>query len=287
MARLILVCLLILGCRRAPSGSGPIVVVDDGRFTTRLSRPAVRVVSLMPASTELVFALGAGSLLVGRTTWCDYPAEAVQVPSVGDGLAPNVEAIVAQRPDLVLSYRSPSNAPAIDRLRGLGIAVLELAIDQFADFERDARMVATALGRAAVGDSLVAATRADLERSTVISQQPVSVLMVAWSDPPMTLGGGSFLSEIVSRAGARNVFDDATRPSFVVSLEAVVDRHPDRILVVGDAEPEFATRPEWQVVPAVRLRHFVRVEGSLFNRPSPRIGAAVRTLTAALAAMPR
>lgn len=279
----------LIGCAPGPSvvrGAGAIVLTDDAGTVTSLPRAASRVVSLVPAATELVFALGAGDRLVGRTKWCDYPAEAARIPSVGDGLLPNVEAIAAARPDLVLAYRSPSNAPAVGQLRGLEIPVLELAIDRFEDFERDARLVGRALGLGTRGDSLAVAARADLERATVLADRPPGVLIVAWADPPMTIGGGSYLDEILRRAGARNIFGDSDRPSFVVSLEAVVARNPDRVLIVGDDDPDFASRAEWQVVPAIRDRRFVRVTGSMFNRPSPRIGEAVRTLAAALGLPP-
>ncbi len=275
----------LIGCAPEPNlarREGGIVLTDDAGQPTSLLRAASRVVSLVPAATELVFALGAGDRLVGRTKWCDYPAAVADIPSVGDGLLPNVEAIAAARPDLVLAYRSPSNAPAVGQLRSLGIPVLELAIDRFEDFERDARLVGRALGLGARGDSLAEAVRADLERATVRNDRPPAVLIVAWADPPMTIGGGSFLDEILRRAGARNLFGDSNRPSFVVSLEAVVARNPDLVLVVGDDDPDFASRVEWQVVPAIRGRRFVRVTGSMFNRPSPRIGEAVRTLGAAL-----
>jgi ABC-type Fe3+-hydroxamate transport system substrate-binding protein len=164
----------------------------------------------------------------------------------------------------------------------LAIPVVELAIDRFEDFERDARLLAAALGVAARGDSLVAAVRADLEAATVTPPRPIAVLIVAWADPPMTIGGGSYLDEVLRRAGARNIFGDSDRPSFVVSLEAVVARDPERVLIVGADEPDFASRAEWRAVLAIRERRFVRVDGSMFNRPSPRIGAAVRVLAAAL-----
>lgn len=277
--------MVMVGCappREVARESGSIAVTDDAGTVVTLLGPPSRIVSLIPAATELVFALGAGSRLVGRTKWCDYPDEAASIPSVGDGLRPNIEAIVAARPDLVLAYRSPSNAEAVARLRALAIPVIELAIDRFADFERDARLVGGALGSPSVGDRLALAVRADLELATVINPSPPSVLIVAWADPPMTIGGGSYLDEILRRAGARNVFGDSDRPSFVVSLEAIVARNPKRVLVVGDDDPAFAGRAEWQVVPAIRERRFVRVTGSMFNRPSPRIGQAVRALTAAL-----
>ena len=285
--RTILLTLLVLatGCRvRHDVQGGAIELSDDGGTITRLAGPATRVVSLVPAATELVFALGAGGRLVGRTKWCDFPAAAALVPSVGDGLQPNVEAVAAARPDLVLMYRSPSNTDATAKLRRLGVPVLELALDRFEDFERAARVVGAALGQPGVGDSLATAARAALEAATVPAADRPTVLVVVWSDPPMTIGGGSFLNEIIHRAGGRNVFADIAKPSFAVALEAVAARNPDRVLSVGEAMPAFANRPEWQVIDAVRARRFVTVTGSLFNRPSPRMAEAVAALGKALKA---
>lgn len=272
----------LAGCARSSDPVPAITFTDDGGHTTTLAAPATRVVSLIPAATELIYALGAGATLVGRTRWCDYPAQALEVPSVGDGVMPNVEAVVGQRPDLVVAYRSPGNVSAITKLRGLGIPVLEIGIDQLSDFERDTRLLATALGRPASGDSLVAETRADLDAATVSNATPPTVLIVTWSDPPIVIGAGSYLNEILRRAGAANLYADSDRPSFVVSIESVVDRDPDWILVVGDSEPAFLAKPEWRVVPAVRERRLLRVSGSMFNRPSPRIGQAVRQLRSVL-----
>ena len=130
----------------------------------------------------------------------------------------------------------------------------------------------------------MARTQADLARATVSPARRPSVFILSWNDPPITIGGGSFLSEIVERAGGRNLFGDSDKPSFVVAIEAVVARDPDYVLVSGTDEPSFARRPEWRVVPAVRERRFLRVNGSEFSRPSPRIGDAVRALARAIAA---
>lgn len=276
--------LALVACGRPAPPPRAITVIDDAGHPVALAAPARRVVSLVPAATELLFALGAGTAVVGRTDWCDYPAEAAAVPSVGNGMSPNVEVVAARQPDLVVMYRSPGNAAAVQKLRGLGIEVVELAIDRQTDFERDTRLLASLVGRVAAGDSLVERVRVDLDAATVDPPRRPSVLILAWSDPPMTIGGGSFLSEIVTRAGGRNLFGDTPKPSFNVSIEAIVERNPDHVLVVGDGDPAFASRPEWQVVPAVARRRFVRIDGSEFNRPSPRIGSAVRALARALAA---
>jgi ABC-type Fe3+-hydroxamate transport system substrate-binding protein len=109
------------------------------------------------------------------------------------------------------------------------------------------------------------------------------VLLLVWEQPPMTIGRGSFLSELVRRAGGDNLFDDVTSTSGTVSIEAVAARDPDLILTATDGPPAFATRPEWQVVRAVRERRFLQVSGSEFNRPSPRAPAAVGTLARQIA----
>jgi iron complex transport system substrate-binding protein len=283
--RAALLFLLLAGCRdpAPPPATG---LTDDAGVAVRLGAPPQRIISLIPATTELVFALGAGDRLVGRTSWCDFPAEAKAVPDLGNGIGPNIEAVVAARPDLVLLYKSGSNRSAAEQLRSFGIPTLELATDRMEDFDRITRLLGAALGKREEAESLVVRTARDLNSATV---QPPSrpavqptVFILAWDRPPMTLGRGSFLSEILERAGARNVFDDLATSSAPISIEAVASRDPDFVLVSGSGEPVIAERVEWRVVPAVRERRFLRIDGSEFNRPSPRIGDAVRRLAAEL-----
>ena len=106
------------------------------------------------------------------------------------------------------------------------------------------------------------------------------MLLLVWEQPPMTVGKGSFLSELVERAGGQNLFSDVTSSSGVVSIEAVAARNPDLIFTTTEGSPSFASRPEWQVVAAVRMHRFLTVNGSEFNRPSPRAPAAIRELAA-------
>ena len=111
---------------------------------------------------------------------------------------------------------------------------------------------------------------------------PPSMLILAWDQPPIAIGAGSFLSELVTRAGARNVFADLPASSAPVSLEAIAGRDPELVLVVGDSVPAFRRRAEWQAVRAIREERFVRVPSALFTRPGPRSPAALLTLRAAL-----
>ena len=256
--------------------------MDDAGDTVEVPAAARRVVSLIPATTELLFAIGAGPVVVGRTAWCDYPAAAANVPNLGDGIAPNVEAVLASRPDLVILYNSAQNAAIAARLRGLGIAALRLNTDSLGDVDRVGRLLGRLTGHARAADSVAAVFDTALAAATATmaaapARRP-KVLLLVWEQPPMTIGRGSFLSELVERAGGRNLFADVTSSAGTVSIEAVASRDPDLILTTTAGPVAFAERPEWQTVRAVREQRFLPVSGSEFNRPSPRAPAAIREL---------
>lgn len=271
---------LLAACGSETRAGGALIAVDDAGDTVRLAAPASRVVSLIPATTELLFALGAGGQVVGRTAWCDYPAAATAVPNMGDGLRPNLEAVLAQRPDLVILYRSPQNSDAALRLRALGIAEVQLSVDRLTDVDRLGRLLGRLTGHDSAADSLSAAFDSALTALSAPSASSASpkVLILVWDQPPMTIGAGSFLSDLVTRAGGTNLFADITGTSAPVSVEAIVARDPDLILTTVEGTPAFATRPEWQTVRAVRERRFLRVSSSAFSRPSPRAPEAIAEL---------
>ena len=259
---------------RAPA-RGPIALPDDAGRTVTLAAPARRVVSLSPSFTEILFALGAGDRVVGRTTWCDYPAAALAVPSVGDGLNPNVEAVAARHPDFVALYRSTLDETAAAQLTRLGIPAALLRQDRLADVALAARLLGRAIGDSTRGDSLAAAI------DTFLALPPPAptarVAFVVWDNPPIVIGAGSYLDELARLAGAANVFHDLGSASAEVSLETLAARDPDVIVVLADSTkaPAFAAKREWQSVRAVRERRFVYLVGSLFGRPNPRMREAV------------
>ncbi len=286
---LVVAVLALPGCARAPS-RGAIARVDDWGRTVSLAAPARRIVSLAPATTELVFALGLGDRLVGRTRWCDYPPAALRVPDVGDGMAPNVEAVAARSPDLVLLYASPANRAAAERLAALRIPVAALALDRAADLRRDALLVGALAGAARAADSAVAAF--DSLRAAVAREVArrggarARVYVDVWPDPPMTGGRGSSLGEEVDAAGGVNVFDDVAASSATVSVEAIAERDPDVIVQLRadtTRAPDLAQRAGWRAVRAVREGRVLVLDGALYGRPTLRMPLAERDLAPRLA----
>ena len=255
--------------------SAPLVVVDDAGDTVALAGPATRVVSLIPTTTELLFALGGGPAVVGRSTWCDWPAEARAVADLGDGISPSIEAIVGTRPDLVVLYRSPTNAAVVRQLRNQGITTIQLRVDNLGDMARATRVLGRALGQESAADSLQHAVDSSLAAVSAPSDSGPRAFLLVWEQPLTTIGRGSFLAELVHRAGGRNVFDDVSASSAPVSLEAVVGRDPDIVLALSPGREPPPPRAEWRAIRAVREGHFVPLEGSTFLRPTPRVAQAI------------
>jgi len=283
-----LVALTLTACapgEHVPVGRGIAVTDDAGRRVT-LAAPARRMVSLLPSFTEMLFAIGAGDRLVGRTTWCDYPPQALAVPSVGDGMPPSVEAVAARHPDLVVLYRSGPNVAAAEQLERLGIRTVLFDLNRLEQLGPVTRRLGKLAGREAPAESLAT----ELDR--VVSQPPApstqSLAFIVWDNPPIVIGAGSYLDRLAALAGARNVFHDVGSPSAQVSIETIAARDPDFVAVLTDSAvpPRYATRPEWRVVRAVRTARFLFLPGQLFGRPGPRAAEAIRELRRRLEAVP-
>jgi iron complex transport system substrate-binding protein len=254
--------------------------VDDFGDTVRLSGRAERIVSLTPATTEILFALGAGARLVGRGDYDHWPDSALQVRSLGPGLRPNVEAILAVKPDLVLLYASQDNRAAAQRLRDAGITTAAFKVDRIEQFARTTRMLGRLIGDSARG-ALVADTvlrTLDSVRAVTRSLSPVSVVLPTWSKPLIVIGGGSFMSELVTIAGGRNVYDSVASPSPTVTLEDVVRRNPDAVLVGPEQAVVVRASNTWGAVAAVRRKRVLVFDTALVLRPAVRLGEGAVSL---------
>lgn len=263
-------------------------VVDDAGRTVTLPRPARRIVALMPSATETILALGAGDRLVGRTDF-DEGMGIDSLPSVGEGLSPNLEALVALRPDLVLTWETAEKAELRTRLEGLGIPVFAVNTDDTTDVFRAVANLGRLVGRTQAADSLAASMRAELEavRASVAGRARPSVFYVVWNDPPMTASPSTFIGQVIEAAGGTSAFADAREQWPTVSMEEIVRRQPG-VLVVPTGEAgaakldELRGAPGWRELEALKTGRAVTVPGVLMNRPGPRLGEAARVMRDAI-----
>ncbi|CAN5756799.1 ABC transporter substrate-binding protein [soil metagenome] len=283
------------GCSEAPartgassSGDSAVAATDDSGREVRLPRPARRVVSLLPAGTETLIALGAGARIVGRTRYDDLP-EVAHLPSVGGGLDPSLEALVALQPDLVLAVETAGGSRIRGLLEELGIPVFTIAPQDTSDIFRNLQRLGHLVGRDGAADSIARQVRAELEavRTSVRGQQQPTVFYVVGIDPPMTAGPQTFITQLIGVAGGRAAFPDVQALWPQISLEEILHRQPDIVLLpVGKDSAASLARlrgePGWRELRAVREGRITTVPADLMNRPGPRIGEAARLLRDAL-----
>ena len=286
--------LLLAACRGdTPARTGasverPIVIVDDGGRTVTLPHPARRIVSLVPSVTETVIALGATDRLVGRTRY-DRDSAVAGLPVVGGGLDPNLEAMAELAPDLVVSWFTGERPEIRRRLDDAGIPTLSLSLQDTTDAFRAITLMGQALGRADAADRLLARLHDSLAttRRLAAAVERRRVFYVVYNDPPMTMGPATFIAQVLDLAGGDNIFGDATANWPMVSLETVVRRDPDVVVLpVGEmpAHTRERLRAEagWKELRAVRRGCIVLVDADVVNRPGPNIARAAEQLRVAI-----
>lgn len=279
----IVVAWVLVACERRTAPVHDTTTDDFGETIVVAAAPA-RIVSLNPTTTELLYAIGAGARLVGRTSYDIIPAAVSAVPDLGPGLRPNVEAVLSARPDLVILYASEDNRDAARRLRAARIPTVAYKVDRIADFAR----VTLALGRI-TGDTAAARVTVDTVGRTLATTLARTaalphprVFWFLWESPLLAVGGGSFLSEMLKVAGARNVYDSLPEPSPSITFEDLVRRDPDIVLASATTRARMLADPRWRTLRAVRERRVLVFDTTIVNGPSARVGASAVALATLL-----
>jgi iron complex transport system substrate-binding protein len=213
-----------------PTGSIHLIDASDAPLT--LPAPARRVVSLVPSATETLRAMGRDDVLVGRTDYDTQPW-AAHLPSVGGGLEPNLEAIVALEPDLVVRFAGEQDTRTPARLTELGIPVMSVRPDRIEDIFRTLQLLGTAIDDRHTADSLALSLRQGLEEagSKARALPRLRVAYLLGGTPPWVAGPGTYIHEVVSLMGGDNVFADLELLYAAVSPEELRSRSIDVVLV--------------------------------------------------------
>jgi iron complex transport system substrate-binding protein len=267
----------------------PLSVQDDAGTAVVLAQPAQRVVSVLPSLSETVCALGACARLVGVDRYSDEPPALQRLPQVGGGLDPNLEAIVRLRPDLVLMAGSTRQG---ERLRALGLKVLALEPHTQADSQRVWFTVAQALGVARPeADALWQRLQNGVNEA--VASVPAAArgqrVYIEVNDGPFAASESSFIGEILTRLGARNILPASLGPFPQINPEFVVRADPDLIVVPQRSAASLRQRPGWAALRALRQGRvcvFSTTEANALVRPGPHMDAGARWLAQCLARQP-
>jgi iron complex transport system substrate-binding protein len=289
----VLVMLACCGCERPVADrvsdtvakSSPdtaIKVTDRWDREVRFETIPRRIVSLTPATTELLFAIGAGDQIVGASEYCNYPAEAEKIPRVSAGTIEslNREVLVGMKPDLVLCQWD-HHQPLVDMLDQFEIAAMGIGSQNLSELFEEIRLLGKVTGHVAEAELVAAEMKkrqADLESRVreLAPSKGLKVFYEVWDDPLMTAGPNSFIGEMLTMAGLENVFADADRSYPVVSEEIVVARNPDLILApTSHAIPvntnRILVRQGWGEVSAIKNNRIHLIDADKVSRCGPRM----------------
>jgi iron complex transport system substrate-binding protein len=262
----------------------PVTITDDASRTVTMKAAPQRIVSLAPANTEIAFALGLGDKVVGVTTYDDYPAEVTSIAKVGDFASPNLEAIAAAKPDLVLAT-SGVQADMVAKLEGLGATVMVVDPQNIAGVYADIARVGKVTGSSEKAEELTTSMKADVDavRKAVAGKAPVTAFVEIGQNPLYTVGSGTLIDELVALAGGRNV---VTQPGYVgYSAEQLIAADPQVYLATkgSSSDPSAITsRAGFGKLAAVKTGRIVILDDNLVSRPGPRFVLGLKQIAEGL-----
>ncbi len=258
-------------------------VTDDRGVVVQFDKPPQRIISLLPSLTETVCELGQCARLVGVDRYSNFPASLRNLPQVGGGLDPNIEAIVALRPDVVLMATS---SRASERLRALGLKVVALEPKTYADVQRVMLKLGQVLG---VADAQKIWRAIDAGVSAAAQSLPASVkttrVYFEVNQGPYGAGELSFIGETLTRLGVKNILPAKLGPFPKLNPEYIVRANPDLIMVGQSSADGLALRPGWHSVRAVREQRvcvFPTEQANVLVRPGPRMAEGARLMAQCL-----
>jgi ABC-type Fe3+-hydroxamate transport system substrate-binding protein len=270
MTRAILLWVLLVAAVAAQASR--VVTDETGRTVTVPDHPH-RVVCLVPSVTDTVFALGSGDNVVAVSDYTTHPTEATKKPSIGGLIKPSIETILSFQPDLVLGTSIPGATETAAQLQNVGVPVYLVDPHGLSGILRSIDSVGEALNRAPQAAALNASLRKRIEavKARAAGKPAPRVLVPVWYDPIITVGKNAFINQIVETAGARSITDDLLPDWPEVSMETVVTRAPEALVLIRGGKitiEMLRNRPGWSSLPAIQASKVYYVDTRI-QEPSP------------------
>jgi iron complex transport system substrate-binding protein len=263
--RKLLLLILLAGCTKpADPPAATRDFVDARGKNVKVAYPPRRIVSIIPSTTELLFAVGAGDQVAGVTTYCDWPPEAKAKPKIGD-IVVDYERLATLKPDIVVTSWSTTKKASAE-IEGKGYALFSVEPRSFEEIAASLRKLGALTGHDAEGERAAAALET---RVKAVAASPGPTVYIEHSPEPLgTTGPDTYMGDAVRRAGGRNVFEGGWH---LVDWESVMARDPEVILIAHDRKTGYEQRAGWANLRAVKNRrvYFVAKEGYMY--PTPRL----------------
>ena len=289
----------------ANAPAAALTVTDDTGQRVTLAHPALRIISLAPGATEMLFAAGAGDRLIATVNFSDEPAAAKRVPRIGDVTAVDMERLVALHPDVVVVWPGGGNPAQIEQIAQSGIPIYRQQVNRLADLAPSLRRLGALTSDAGVAEQAARTVSTELARiardyggggrhpagipaaATPAAGSPPTVLLEVWNRPIYTVGGTHLMSDALTSCGFRNVFGDLKELGPIIDTEAVIARNPDIIVAAAPPGEGASWLAEWRrfgSLSAVRAGRLIAFEDQGLSRLGPSVVIATEALCKALAA---
>ena len=267
----------------APAANAAVSVVDDAGNRITLQQPARRIISMSPHVTELLFAVGGGSRIVGAMNFSDYPEAAKRIPLIGSNSQIDMERAVALKPDLLIVWKSGNTARQLEQLRQLGVPVFFSEPRKLDDVATSLTRFGQLLGTEAAAKQAAAAYRAQIAALAARhSKRPtVRVFYQVWDKPVYTLSGDHMVSDAIRLCGGENIFAGLKVKAPSVSIEAVLQANPEAIFGDEQHGPDDAGITIWKpykTMAAVARGNLFMLNSELLTRSGPRLPQGVAQL---------
>ncbi|MCK4722709.1 MAG: cobalamin-binding protein [Dehalococcoidia bacterium] len=261
--------------------SFPLTITDDLDREVVIEKLPQRIISLAPSNTEILFALGLEDSIVGVTQYCSYPEAAKSKPRVAGYSTPDIEKVIYMQPDLVLTA-SIHEKTVLPALENAGLTVIAMSAISLDNVLEDITLVGYITGKSKTAAQLVDGLRARIEAVTaktesLTPEERRKVLYVCWYDPITTMGSETFIDDLIQKAGGVNIFAEEFEKTRVVSLEEIIGRNPQVIVVSGMGVAatrtynSIKTESRLSGVDAIVEGHIYEIDGNLIERSGPRI----------------
>jgi len=286
---------LCLGLATAGPASAAHTVWDDLSRQITVRDPPLRIVSLTPGATEMLFAAGAGTQVIATVEYSDEPPAARRLARIGDVAAVDMERLVSLRPDVVVAWPAGGNPAQREKIARLNIPVYEQQVVRLTDLPVSVRRLGALAGTGAAAERAAHDIEARLAALTRTygaggAGKPPTVLLQVWNRPVYTVGGQHLMSDALSICGARNLFADLPEAGPVVDTEAVIARDPDIIIAAAPPGEGAAWLADWKrfaTLAAVRSGRLVVFEDQALSRLGPSVIDATEGLCRTIARLTR
>lgn len=279
----IIISFLFFACNEKKNVKALKIYYDDTGNKIELTKNPERIISAAPNLTEIIFAIGAGDLLVGRTSFCNYPDEVNKIQVIGDMLHLNFEKIVELKPDLIFLTVEGNTKELYDKLKGLGMQVYVTNPRDLNGILNTISNLGIILNRKQKADSLLDTIKKSLDEISSKSFKKQRAVFVVSFSPLIIAGKNTFINEMMEKVNLENIAPENSVSAYpIISREEVLNKNPEIIIIPKGnytLEDILKVYPEWKNLNAIKNQRIIYIDQDLFFRPGPRFIQAIKILS--------